>query len=88
MPTMAPVREMKDTARFQELVEKSEGPVFVTNNGRESLVAMRPEAYDALLEEAARAEVLSRVLLAEDEYRRGDVVDGPEFLASLRGRRG
>ncbi|MDJ1122533.1 type II toxin-antitoxin system Phd/YefM family antitoxin [Olsenella sp. YH-ols2217] len=88
MPTMAPVREMKDTAKFQELVEHSDGPVFVTNNGREAMVTMRPEDYDALLQEAAKARLLSRVLLAEDEYERGATVNGKALLARLKNRHG
>lgn len=83
MPVCVPIRDMKDTARFSELVERAEGPVTVTKNGYEAFVVMRPEEYDALCDAAASAHLMERIAAAENDYASGRVTKGSEWIDEL-----
>lgn len=87
MAACVPVRDMKNTASFVELVER-ESEVTVTKNGREALHCMSEARYRALQEESAKARLLSRMLLAQREEKTGDYVDYDRFAADLRARHG
>ncbi len=84
MPVCVPIRSMKDTARFSQLVEESSGPVTVTKNGYDSFVVMRSEDYEVLLEQVAKAELLSRLALAEDEIAAEKYVDAATAVSDIR----
>lgn len=43
MPTCVPIKAMKDTTRFVEVVNGAKEPVTVTRNGYDTLVVMTPE---------------------------------------------
>lgn len=88
MPTCVPIKDMKDTAAFAELVEASAGPVTVTRNGYDQFVVLRSGDYDELAEAGARARVLDRMLQAERERAEGRHVDAHEAVAALRARHG
>ena len=88
MTTCVPIRDLKDTAKFAALVEASDEPVTVTRNGREVFVVMSAADYAAMGDEVARAKLLARILMAEDELAAGDYVDGASFTASIRERYG
>ena len=59
MPVCVPVRSMKNTAEFAELVER-ERDVTVTKNGCEVFHCLSDEQYRAMRDEVARARLLSR----------------------------
>lgn len=84
MATCVPIRDMKDTARFTALIERSPEPVTVTRNGYDAFVVMRSEDYETMRQEVAKAQLLSRMAVAEAEYTAGDYVDGAAFTQSLR----
>lgn len=83
MTTCVPVRDMKNTAAFSDLVER-ERDVTVTKNGYEVFHCLSGDQYRVLQEEVARARLLSRMMLAERECEAGasDNFDG--FAASVR----
>ena len=60
MPVCVPVKDMRDTSRFAELVESSAGPVTVTKNGYSKFVVMRSEEYDRMEAELARARLIAK----------------------------
>lgn len=80
MQTCVPVKDLKDTASFARRVEQASGPITVTKNGYEVFYALRPDYYEALQQEAAKAQLLSRIMLAEQEIDSGDYMDVFEFL--------
>ena len=88
MATCVPIRDMKDTARFAALVEDSSGPVTVTRNGYDAFVVMRSAEYETMCQEVAKAQLLSRMAIADAEWARGDYVDGASFTQSVRERYG
>lgn len=81
MPKCVPIRETKDTAGFAAMVEEASEPITVTKNGREAFVVMKPEDYEAMQEEVAKSQLLSRLMLAEEELAAGDCVDYGEAVA-------
>lgn len=48
MPVCVPIKDMRDTAKFSELVESTPGPITVTKNGYSKFVVMRSVDYDRM----------------------------------------
>ena len=87
MPVCVPVRDMKSTSTFVDLVER-EAEVTVTKNGREALHCMSDERYRALCQEAAKARLLSRMLVAKREEEAGDYVSYDAFAEVMKAKYG
>ena len=83
MLVCVPVRDMKDSAAFAALVE-SERDVTVTNNGRVVMHCVSSDQYRVMKDEVAKAKLLSRMMLAEDEISQGNYSDYESFAASMR----
>lgn len=88
MPTCVPIRDMKDTASFTQLVEEASGPVTVTKNGYDAFVVMKTGDYEALQQELAQARLLARMTQAEAEYAAGQYADGCAFTERIRAEYG
>lgn len=88
MPTVVPIKDLRDTARFSELVENSPTPVTVTKNGYGCFVVMRVEDYDALAEEQAKGRLMSRIAIAERERSVKAGRDAFEHIGELRAKYG
>ena len=87
MPVCVPVRDMKNTSSFVSLVDK-ERDVTVTKNGYSAIHCLSEDEYKLLKEEHARAKLLSRMLLAEEELKNGELVEYDGFAASIREKYG
>lgn len=87
MATCVPIRDLKSTAEFTALVEK-ERDVTVTRNGYEVMHCLSDSQYRIMQDEVARARLLSRVLLAEQELEAGAYEDYETFACSLRSEYG
>lgn len=87
MAKCVPVRDMKNTAEFSALVER-ERDVTVTKNGYELMHCLSDEQYRLIQDEVARAKLLSRIMLAEQELDTGSYSDYEEFASSLRDKYG
>lgn len=46
MPTIIPIRELKDTMMISELCHSTEEPIFITRNGYGDMVIMSLETFD------------------------------------------
>jgi hypothetical protein len=46
MPTILPIRDMRDTSAISELAHKQKEPIFITKNGYSDLVIMSAELYE------------------------------------------
>lgn len=88
MPVAVPIRDMRDTAKFSELVESSPTPVIVTKNGYSKFVVMRSEDYDELANERAMAHLMNRIAIAERERAEHAGRDAFEALAEIREKYG
>lgn len=87
MTVCVPVRDMKDTAAFVSLVER-ENDVTVTKNGREAVHCLSESRYRCMQEEAAKARLLSRMLVAERELAAGAYDNYDDFAAGLKAKYG
>ena len=87
MTVTAPVRDIKDTAAFVELVER-EGEVIVTRNGYDVMHCTSSEQHRINEEAIAKGRLLSRMMLAESEIASGDTEDFDSFAAGIRERYG
>lgn len=88
MPVCVPVKDLRDTSAFLELVETTADPITVTKKGYDQFVAIRSADYDELCRQAAKNRLLERMLIAEHERAGGKSVDAKETIADLRSRYG
>lgn len=86
MPTCVPIKDMRETAAFAELVENSDEPVIVTKNGYDQFVVIKSKDYDELSHMQAKIHIMERMLVAERERAAGACVDAKESIAGLRDR--
>lgn len=88
MPVCVPIKDMRDTAKFSELVETTPGPVTVTKNGYSKSVVLRSEDYDLMVQEQAKARLMARIAVAERERAAGTARDAFEALDDLEAKYG
>ena len=84
MPTCVPVKDLRDTAAFVELVKSSPEPITVTKNGYDEFVCIRSEDYRRLEKAQARADLLARIAIAERERAQGEGTDAFEDIEAAR----
>ena len=46
MPTIIPIRDLRNTSEISELAHRQQEPIFVTKNGYGDLVVMSSELYE------------------------------------------
>ena len=46
MPTIMPIRDLRNTSEISELAHKQHEPIFITKNGYSDLVVMSAELYE------------------------------------------
>lgn len=49
MPTIIPIKELRDTTKISETCHTIDEPIFVTKNGYGDMVLMSMETYNAML---------------------------------------
>ena len=67
MATCVPIKDLRDTAAFDELVEKSPTPITVTKNGYDRFVCVRSSEFEQMKRSSAEAKLLARMQIAEYE---------------------
>lgn len=88
MPICVPISDMKDTAKFTELVLESPEPVIVTKNGYDAFVVQRSDTYTTNSLLSPEEKLMEMILEAEDDIKNGRVYDGEEFERELRSKYG
>lgn len=88
MPICVPIKDIRDTAAFSELVETSSEPITVTKNGYDQFVVIRSRDYDELRELQAKNQIMERMLIAERERATNMRSDARESISSLRAQYG
>ena len=46
MPTIMPIRDLRNTSAISEMAHKMQEPIFITKNGYSDLVVMSSELYE------------------------------------------
>lgn len=83
MPTILPIRDLKDTAKIAALCKETDAPVFITKNGYGELVVMSIASYERTL---ARQEVFDRIDEGERQLAAGQTRDAFASLSELRAK--
>ena len=50
MPTILPIRDLRNTSEISELAHKKQEPIFITKNGYSDLVVMSTELYEKFVQ--------------------------------------
>lgn len=88
MPLCVPIKDLRDTAAFDEMVTSSPTPIIVTKNGYDRFVCVKSSDFSRWEQAEARARLLERIMIAERERAEGKVVDAFEATESLREKYG
>lgn len=46
MPTIIPIRDLRNTSEISDMAHKKQEPIFITKNGYSDLVVMSSELYE------------------------------------------
>lgn len=88
MSVCVPIRELKNTASFAELVNEADDTVIVTKNGQAAFAVLTMEQLDALKMEAARAHLYELVDEAERDFANDDVMSARDSQSRARSKYG
>ncbi len=75
-----PIKDLKNTAKIEELCKSSAEPLFITKNGYGSLVIMDIKHYSNLIDEIEEARQLQKGL---DDIANGKLYDSDLVAAEL-----
>ena len=81
MPTIIPIKDLKNTSEISELCHKTEEPVYVTKNGYGDMVIMSMETYEGL---SKRLKIYQSLMTSEKQIKEGNVQNAKESLSALR----
>lgn len=81
MPTIIPIRDLKDTSKISKMCSESNDPIYVTKNGHDDLVVMSMKVFE---ERMAMNEVYAKLAEAEDDIKNGRVLDAKTSLNKIR----
>ena len=85
MPTIIPIRDLKNTTEISEKCHKSSEPIFVTKNGYGDMVIMSMETYEELF---GRLELYKELAISESQFSEGKTREAKAALADVRKKYG
>ena len=83
MTVCVPIRNLKDTSKFSDLVER-EQEVIVTKNGYNAFRCISEDRMEAIELQEAKEKLRSRLILAAEETKQGLTIPYDEFRKSLQ----
>jgi prevent-host-death family protein len=78
----------RKSGEFLKHLKKTKRPVVLTVNGKAEAVVQDAEAYQRLLDLAARGDVYEAIRQSEDDIAHGRMVPAREFFKEFRRRNG
>lgn len=82
MPTILPIKELRDTTKISETCHSVDEPIFITKNGYGDMVLMSMETYNAMI---LQNDIDTSISKFEDELASGaEFPDARDALAELR----
>jgi len=78
----------RQSGKFLKQLKKSKRPIILTVNGQAQAVVQDAEAYQRLLDIAARADVYEALRQSEDDIAHGRTRSAREFFKEFRRRHG
>ena len=88
MAICVPIKDLRDTAAFDEMVATSASPITVTKNGYDRFVCVKSSEFDRWEQADARARLLERIMISERERTQGLGSDAFEAAESLKAQYG
>ncbi len=88
MTVCVPIKDLRDTAAFDETVATSPTPIIVTKNGYDRFVCVKSSDFTRWEQADARARLLERIVISERERAEGLGIDALEATTSLREKYG
>lgn len=85
MPTIIPIKELKDTSKISEIVHENAEPVYVTKNGYGDMVLMSMELFEELIR---KYHIYSSLARAERDISEGKTKPARDALDDLRNKYG
>ncbi len=83
MPTIIPIRDLRNTSEISELCNSVQEPIYVTKNGYGDMVIMSMAIYEqTLLKNEMKNSILEGVAQAD----RGELLDGKTEMEKLRAK--
>ncbi len=82
MTVCVPIRDLKDTSKFSDLVER-EQEVIVTKNGYNVFRCISEDRMEAIKLREAKEKLRSRLVLATEETKQGLTIPYNELRESL-----
>ena len=83
MAVAVPIKDLKETKKFSDLVEKND-EVIVTKNGYSTFHCVSAKKREAEKIELAEAKLMKRMALSEMEIATGKYQDYGKFLKDIR----
>lgn len=81
MPTIIPIKDLKNTSEISELCHKTDEPVYVTKNGYGDMVIMSMKTFENVTE---RLKMYQSLITSEQQIEEGKIKDARKSLASVR----
>ncbi len=78
----------RQSGKFLKQLKKSKRPIILTVNGQAEAIVQDAEAYQRLLDIAARADVYEALRQSEDDIANGRTRPAREFFEEFRRRHG
>jgi len=82
MPSIIPIKDIRDTNAISEKCHNTNEPIFITKNGYGDMVIMSMETYESMLLQNEIDVSISKFEV--EEANGGELLDAREALAALR----
>lgn len=85
MPTIIPIKDLKDTSSVSELCHRTDEPIYVTKNGYGDMVLMSMDLFETM---RRKWDVYSEIELSEAQIRQGKTKEAGKALAEVKAKYG
>ena len=85
MPTIIPIRDLRDTGKISQMCSENREPIYITKNGYGDMVIMSMAVYE---ERMAQIIMHEKILAGKTQADAGNLIDGPEAMEAIRKRHG
>lgn len=85
MPSILPIKDLKDTSKISMMCKNSDQPIFITKNGYGDMVIMSMSHYEKMF---AKLDMYSKLETAENDINSGNFRPAHETVSEIRSKYG
>ena len=85
MPTIIPIKELKNTSTISDICHSVNEPIFITKNGYGDMVLMSMETYENYVH---RQQIYRELEISEQQIIDGKTMDAKDSVKKLREKYG